>query len=615
MKKSLSLVLALCLVLMAFVGCTPTASQAPGTSGDPAGSTVAPPADAEPIHITILSSATQEQNVGIMRDLLIKNGFEVTLTLTPDTATSTAVRESGEWDLMLGGWTSVSGADYAVRSLFYTDAPFNRGGVADPDVDRLIDEAAAATIDESWDIYAELERVLVEENAYTIPMYANMGYLALNTDVMNGDTVQQYRSRPVGPFEMYEYNDTSLHETRPFVYTALTPEITSYWPPRHNDVTSGYFTSNAYIRLLNMDSDDMITTDSSLSYNYAIKEGNSEFYFILRDNVTYAKVENQDVVDTGIKVSAEDVLFSLGIGMDKDAVPDHRTYTLYEKIDTVSIVTDLSELDATSSEGGTLLEGLSADLPADISTLTDNIANVDNAGGTYQIVKVSTKGPFPQIVNYLAHMASGIYNKESVEEVMSIVDVPNYDPATDIIYGDRTALTLGDTYDNHVLFSGPYAVLYQDQYMGVLKKNPGYMPDTDYEPRIVNVQIKFNRQRESAASEFRSGALDMLTNVPEQLIEIIKADPQFRFEARPVPTVFYMTINMNEEFGRVVLDEDVRKAMLYSVDQNAYVLYYDNYKMPTYTTLTPLLPEAVNTLTADPNKVAEHLAAYYAKGA
>ncbi len=614
MKKSVSLMLVLCFVLMAFIGCTPTTSTTTPPAGtSDVGSTVAPPTDVEPISITILAGSTSEAVMGVLRDLLIKAGFEVELTLTPDASSSTAVRESGEWDIMYGGWSPISGPDNAIRSLVYTDAPFNRGGIADPEIDALVDQAASVTKEESWAIYEELENMLITENAYLLPLFSNVGYMVSNKTVLNPDTINMHKSRIVGPWEMYEYNDTSLNDTRPLVYTVTSSEVTSYWPPTHNSILAGYFTSNGYIRLVNIDEEDNITTDSALAYNYAMAENNEDFYFILRDDVTYAKVENNTAVDTGIKVSADDVLFSLGIAMDRNSVPLQSIYTLFEKIDTVTVVTDLADLEGTVAGGEKVVDVLSAGLPSDLTTLTDDIANVDNAGGTYQVVKVTTKGPFPQIVNYLAHQAAGIFNRASVEAVMADIDVASYDPATDVLYGERAALTQGPSYDNHVLFSGPYAVLYQDQYMGVMQRNPGFMPETDRLAKIKDVQIHFIKQTDTAVSSFRSGDIDFITSVPDQMIDILKADETYEFESGPTPLMYYMTLNMHPEFGRVVLDEDVRKALLYAIDQDAYLAYYNGNKFKAYSPLTPQFPEAPNTLVADPNKVSEHLAAYHAK--
>lgn len=100
-----------------------------------------------------------------------------------------------------------------------------------------------------------------------------------------------------------------------------------------------------YVRLVNLTDDDQVVSDGSLSYNHVIAEGNSEYYFILRDDINFAKVENGAAVDTGELVSAEDVVFSLNRAKDESSVPDHRTYSIHENIDTVEVVTDLAELE------------------------------------------------------------------------------------------------------------------------------------------------------------------------------------------------------------------------------------------------------------------------------
>src|SRR5690606_8077823 len=128
---------------------------------------------------------------------------------------------------------------------------------------------------------------------------------------------------------------------------------------------------NMYVRLVNLTDDDQVVSDGSLSYNYAIGEGNSDYYFILRDDINFAKVEDGTAVDTGERVGADDVVFSLNRAKDGESVPDHRTYSLHESMKDIEIVTNLAELEDTKLSGGegSVLDALGEGLKADITEL------------------------------------------------------------------------------------------------------------------------------------------------------------------------------------------------------------------------------------------------------
>ena len=60
--------------------------------------------------------------MNIVRDQLIKNGFDVKLNIQPDYGSFKAQRDAGNYDIALSSWTTVTGnPDYAVRSLFKSD--------------------------------------------------------------------------------------------------------------------------------------------------------------------------------------------------------------------------------------------------------------------------------------------------------------------------------------------------------------------------------------------------------------------------------------------------------------------------------------------------------------
>src|SRR5699024_2977828 len=181
-----------------------------------------------------------------------------------------------------------------------------------------------------------------------------------------------------------------------------------------------------------------------------------------------------------------------------DSVPDHRTYSLHEHIQDVEIVSDLSELEGTENSSGdqTILEELTQDLDQEISSLATDKSDVDNGKGSYQVLKVTTTEPFPQVLNYLAHQSAGIVSEEQVTAI-NTYDVESYDVNKDIAYGDQTTVTKGSKYDNQFYASGPYILVEKDDYEANFVRNPGYMADTDHAPQIDHVTMSFIRDDDS----------------------------------------------------------------------------------------------------------------------
>ena len=210
-----------------------------------------------------------------------------------------------------------------------------------------------------------------------------------------------------------------------------------------------------------------------LSYNHSIAEGNSDYYFLLRDDINFAAITDGKAVDTGERVGADDVIFSLNRAKDPNSVPDHRTYSLHEHIKEVEVVTDLSELMyCRSGSNETVREGLEKDLDVKIAELVSDKTSADNTSGKYQVVKMTTVNPFPQVLNYLAHQSAGIVSKKQVESI-NTYDVASFDVSKDIPYGDQNTVTEGAKYNNTLYASGPYILSHKNDYEAIFYKNPG----------------------------------------------------------------------------------------------------------------------------------------------
>ena len=96
----------------------------------------------------------------------------------------------------------------------------------------------------------------------------------------------------------------------------------------------------------------------------------------------------------------------------------------------------------------------------------------DNAAGKYQVVKMTTINPFPQVLNYLAHQSAGIVSKKQVESI-NTYDVASFDVSKDIPYGDQNTVTEGAKYNNTLYASGPYILSHKNDYEAIFYKNPG----------------------------------------------------------------------------------------------------------------------------------------------
>lgn len=597
MKKSLlPLLLAFVLVL---AGCVNTKSDVSEDKANDGKSTGEKPV------IEILSMSSSETDVNIARDQLVKNGFDVKLNLQPDYGSFTAQKDAGNFDVAVSSWTTVTGnPDYAVRSLFKTDG--DNSIMADEEIDELIDLASTQTPDEYADTYKELEQLLVLDRAYIAPLYSSYKTQAINKDILKEDSVRLSKSRALA-WEPIDFVDESKRETEPLIVSQAISSLTSLDPIKGNDGSINQLNTNMYVRLVNLTDDDEITAEGSLSHNYAMAEGNSDYYFLLRDDINFAAIENETAVDTGERVGADDVMFSLDRASNPDSVPDHRTYSLHEHIDSSEVVTDLAELDvATATGDGTVLEALEADLETGISELVETKTDADNAAGKYQVVKMTTTEPFPQVLNYLAHQSAGIVSKKQVESI-NTYDVASFDVNTDIPYGDQNTVTEGESYNNHLYASGPYILSKKNDYEATFLKNPAYMPETDNAANISNVTVRFIADPDSTLSALRNSEIHLYYGVPETKYDVVEEDAKLSLQSMESNAVSYMLFNTKDR--EVAESEDLRKAVLYSINQDEFINYYQGNKIKAVSTVSPLV-DTGNELIADADKVKEYLSNY-----
>lgn len=610
-RTTLALLLSFILVLS---GCSlttksDTAQSSTEPSASAAGTTsAAPAAPAGPVEIEVLGSSTGESDLNIIRDQLTKNGFTVKLNIQPDYASFKAQQDAGNFDVALSSWTTVTGnPDYAVRSLFITGGDYSIQ--ADPEIDELINKAAAQTPAEYVQTYKDLEQRLVFDKAYIAPLYNSLKSQAVNKDVLVADSVRLSKSRALA-WEDIDFKDPAKRTAQPLILSQPVSNLTSLDPIKGNDGSINQLNTNMYVRLVNLTDDDQITADGSLSRNFSIADGNVDYYFVLRDDINFAKIDNKKAVDTGERVGGDDVVFSLLRAKDKNSVPDHRTYSLHEHIQNVEVVTDLNALGSVKQAGGggSVKEALEKDLPAPISELVADKTKADNKQGKYQVVKLTATEPFPQVLNYLAHQSAGIVSKKQVESI-NTYEVASFDFNKDIPYGDQNTVTEGDKYNNTLYASGPYILSYKNDYEAVFLKNPAYQKGTDNEPLINQVNVRFIADADSNLSALRSGEIYVYYGVPENKHEVVEGDSKLQLKSIPSNAVSYLLFNTKDR--AVAKSEDLRKAVLYSINQDDILAFYKNNKIKAVSTVSPLVATG-NVLTADPAKVKEFLAKYQA---
>ncbi len=602
MKRATALILAVVLLCSLLGACT-TKTPSGGQTGPSGGGTAQKP------EVVILTNAGDgdEAYANIIRDQLEKAGFAPKISLQPDYASWRAQVDAGNFDLAITYWVTTNGSpDYAVRSVFRSDGDFNLYGINDPKLDEMIDKAATQTPDQYMQTYSDLEDYMVDEMAYVLPIYVSMRTETFNSDLLDPATVRLPKSRAL-VWEELRFNNPADNDAKTYVTSQLYTDISPLDPIRSDDSSTFLATTNGYIRLVNLTDRDELTTDSTLSRGYALSDNGLDFYFLLRDDVNFCKVEDRHAVDTGELVSAEDVVYSIQRMMDKDCVPDHKNYGSFEAVESTGVVTDLESLKQIKTAGGqSVFDALQASAPTGITALTDQAAQVDNAGGTYQVVRMSTKYVYPQILNSFAHGAAGIVSKKQIEAVNAkyLSDPASYDVKSDMLYGDQMWYTEGAGYDNNLVFSGPYIPIVRDDYGMVFEANPHYMPTEEkFTPKIRTIEVKFISDMENAFAALRAGELHALYNIPTSKLDIVESEPSLSIIEIDSNAYNYCAFNYNGVFG----DLNLRKAAQYAVDQEQISAVFNNRLIPTYSPLTPVLSTG-KALKADPEQAAAYLA-------
>lgn len=536
-----------------------TKSEVKGTAAPAGGEgTASAPASSsgQAINLNLLYQSNTENVANVVRDELSKAGFNVTMNAAADGATFRDQQSNGNFDIAIASWANPVGTpDYGCRGIWETGGDGNRTGINDEELNKMINEASKVTSDQYKEAYGKAEQRVIEDQVYMTPLYQNVIGRAFSKILAEDSVTSNQR------WERFAYEDSSMTDQRPLVLTQTGSSITTFDPIRADDSSSGYALDHMYIHLLTLEPDWSVSTKSSLSYNFCIAEGNQSFYFILRDDCHFARInKDKQVTDSGVMIAGEDVVYSLNRAKDPNSTPMHMTYSMFSNIDNVELVTDLKELEETkTADGKTVKETLEAGLTP-ISELEDKRDNVNNASGKYQVVRVNTKVPYPQILNCLTFHGAGIVDSDWVESQNKNLDVKNYDASKDHIYGDSVQTVEGASYDNQLSLSGTYVLTSMNDYQMNFTANPYlFKNDTSYHP-ISTVTVKFITDKDAALSSLRSGDVDYCYSIPETKYDVVKNDSNLYMSIFPGFRVYVLAFNMHG--NSVVSDSvDLRKAI------------------------------------------------------
>lgn len=574
----------------------------------PAGSTVTSTGNQEAVTIRLLTQSNTEKIANVVRDQLVKAGFNVVLNTQADASSYKEQKANGNYDIDIASWMTVTGnPDYSVRTVFYTEGDNNINKLSDTKIDTLIDKASEQTAKEYVATYSELEKYMVDEMAYITPLYASLSSRAVDKTKIKPESIEFFYR-----WDNIQYVDASKYDTIPYYVTQNSDTFSTWDPIRANDSAVGTIMVNLYTNLINTTEDYEITTDASLSRNYAIADGNQDYYFLLRDDINFARVSaDRGAIDSGVMVSAEDVVYSVNRMKDPDSIPMHRTYSLFESINTVEIVTDISELDSVqlSDGSGSIRTALEAGISTPIITLTASRNEVDNSAGSYQVVKIKTNKPFPQVLNYLAHHAGGIVDSEWIEAINSKVDIATYDANSDTLYGDVAGVREGSSYANTLSCSGPYVLTYMNDYEVVCERNPAFMTEVDNGTYIKTIVTKPMTDLDAGLSALRSGDIDYMAGVPESSHSIVADDPRLELLTKSGSCVYYISFNTRE--GSVCSDVLLRKAVSACINQEEINAAFNGKAVYVYSTLSAVL-DTGNKFVFETGKAQEYLAEYFA---
>lgn len=611
MKKRKLVALALCAAMVSsMTACNvKTKSDTTSAAAENQGPTEADPnADVEigEVKLKLLYQSSDESVANVIRDELTKAGMTIEMSGASDGATFREQEGNGNFDIAISSWANPVGTpDYGCRGIWESVGDSNLTGINDPKLDELVNEAAAETADVYVETYGAAERYAIEEQVYMTPLYIGLTGRPFS-NIVKPDTIGNNQR-----WEKIDYVDESLRDTRPIVLTQTGSTITTWDPIRADDQSSGYALDEMYVHLLTLQPDWSVSTDSSLSYNYAVSDDNISYYFILRDDCGFARVDKDgNVYDSGVKVAGEDVVYSLNRAKDPNSTAMHKTYSMYTNLDTVEIVTDLAELESVKNAAGKTIREVLEDGITPIANLAATRDEVDNAAGNYQVVRCNTTVPYPQILNCLTFHGAGIVDSEWVEAMNEGVDFTAYDATKDKLYGDSVTTVEGATYDNQLSLSGNYVLTSMNDYQMNFVANPCLRTNDPECTKIKTLVNKFIADKDTALSALRSGDVDFCYSIPATKYDVVEQDENLVLNKFPGIRAYMLAFNMHG--NSVVSDSvDLRKAIASAINYNDISAVQAGNTIECYSPLGTCL-DAGNKLSYQPGDTERYLRAHFA---
>ena len=558
----------------------------------------------EPVKLKLIYQSSYENVANVMRDELTKAGFVVELSPSADGASFREAEKAGNFDIALASWANPVGTpDYGCRGIWQSTGDSNLLGVNDPKLDELVIKAAAETPDKYVKTYGEAEKYVVEEMCYMSPIYCartGRGYTKLLVD----ETIT-----PNQRWEFLKYVDKAQTETRPLVIAQTGTTFFTWDCIRVDDQASGYALDEMYIHLLTLQPDWSVSVDQSLSYSYAISEDNTGYYFLLRDDCGFARIDKDGkVYDSGVKVAGEDVVYSLNRAKDPKSTPMHATYSMFSSLEKIEIIEDIAELESVKTGSGKTVREVLEEAKKIDSLVTDR-KDVDNAAGKYQVVKCTTSVPYPQILNALTFHGAGIVDSEWVENMNKDVDVEKYDASKDKLYGDSVTTVEGAGFDNQLSLSGNYVLTSMNDYQINFVANPYIRTNEDNSSIIKNVTLKLIADKDTILSSLRSGDVDYPYQLPETKYELVEKDEKLGITYFPGIRAFMVGYNLHGN-SPVSKSADLRKAIASCIKFDDYKAVLSGNALEIYSPLSTCL-DCGNKLVYNDGDTQKYLQAYY----
>ena len=186
-------------------------------------------------------------------------------------------------------------------------------------------------------------------------------------------------------------------------------------------------------------------------------------------------------------------------------------------------------------------------------------------------------------------------------------DTEKYDVTKDVCYGDFAAFKNGDV--EMLWCSGPFVMTKVDDYGATFVRNPGFKEGEEDRPTIKTYYLKFIMDQTAATSAFRAGEIDALTSVNANDVATLQADEKFDVRIKDANSTYYCYVNLRE--GNKFNNVDLRKAVLYAINQEDFIAYKDGMVNPVYSVVDTFLHSG-KVLKQDLVKSNQHLAAYQA---